>query len=91
MWLGGLYTHGSDANTDSDTDNDGQSMIVGSLVDKPNEPKIAFHRLTKWLQNHFNNYKTSVSNIKIGTTYLYLSALKNFRLLITIFAAIFMA
>ena len=28
---------------------------------------------------------------KIGTTYLYLSALKNFRLLITIFAAIFMA
>ena len=28
---------------------------------------------------------------KIGTTYLYLSALKNFWLLITIFAAIFMA
>ena len=36
MWLGGLYTH--NANTDSDTDNDKHDCI-GSLVDKPNEPK----------------------------------------------------
>ena len=30
MWLGGLYTDDSDANADSstNTDNDGQSMIV---------------------------------------------------------------
>ena len=39
MCLGGLYTdNDSDANTDKDTD-DGQSTIVDSLVDKPNEPK----------------------------------------------------
>ena len=39
MWLGGLYT--DDTNADTNTDNDGQSMI-GSLVDKPNEPKSQF-------------------------------------------------
>ena len=37
------------------------------------------------------SHKNKHHSIKIGTTYLYLSALKNFRLLITIFAAIFMA
>ena len=31
MWLGGLYTHDSNADTESDNDNDGQSMIVKAL------------------------------------------------------------
>ena len=37
MWLAGLYT---DNETDTNNDDDGQSMIVqGSLVDEPNKPK----------------------------------------------------
>ena len=38
LWLGEVCT--DDANNDDANDDDGQSMIVlGSLVDKPNEPK----------------------------------------------------
>ena len=44
--------------------------------------EMFYHSGKNWLYNAFK---------KIGTTYLYLSALKNFRLLITIFAVIFMA
>ena len=42
MWLGGLHTD-NDSDTDANTDaDDRQSMIVGSIVDKPNEPKMQY-------------------------------------------------
>ena len=39
MWLEGLYTDDIDA--DTDPDNDRKHNCVGSLVDKPNEPKMS--------------------------------------------------
>ena len=50
-------------------------------------PKVLF---SVWMF-HKMSILLADKQIKIGTTYLYLTALKNFRLLITIFAPIFMA
>ena len=41
LWQGEVCTDDDDANDDANANNDGKSMIVlGSLVDKPNKPKI---------------------------------------------------
>ena len=59
LWVGGVCTD-NDAN-----DDDGQSMIVlGSLLDKPNEPNITYrfhsHLL---LQSHNIAYLSNIGNV----------------------------
>ena len=65
---GEVYTDDDDANDDTNTNDDGQSMIVqGSLVDKPNEPKTPLMNMIWRVSNILFSQSIIPSHISVVT------------------------